>query len=251
MLASMDDAGVDAAILVSPYSIYRFDPSYALDLAARYSDRFRVIAPVDPSRPDIDEFVAAWAVHPHTVGLRLMLITDADVERLVSGGADKFLRAATTYSQPICLVCLGGVKRIASIPRRHPNLKIVIDHLGLHQPFVPPPPADPFAQLPDLLALADCPNVSVKVSGVPTLSHQKFPYKDIWPALEQVFNSFGIERTMWGTDWTRALEFLSLEQAVRCFVESDVLSPTDLEQLMGGTLRNIFRWTPSGRSRGR
>jgi hypothetical protein len=41
----------------------------------------------------------------------------------------------------------------------------VIDHLGLPQPHEPPPPAQPFADLPKLLALAAHDNVAVKVSG--------------------------------------------------------------------------------------
>ena len=36
----------------------------------------------------------------------------------------------------------------------NPQTQVVIDHLGLPQPFEPPAPAEPFADLPKLLALA-------------------------------------------------------------------------------------------------
>ena len=39
---------------------------------------------------------------------------------------------------------------------------LILDHLGLEQPFHPPAPPEPFADLPGLLALADCDNVAVK-----------------------------------------------------------------------------------------
>jgi predicted TIM-barrel fold metal-dependent hydrolase len=41
----------------------------------------------------------------------------------------------------------------------------VIDHLGLPQPHEPPVPAEPFADLPKLLALAPHDNIAVKISG--------------------------------------------------------------------------------------
>jgi hypothetical protein len=36
-----------------------------------------------------------------------------------------------------------------------------------------------------------------------TLSPQPFPYRDIWDPLGRVFDVFGFDRCMWGTDWTR------------------------------------------------
>ena len=42
----------------------------------------------------------------------------------------------------------------------------MIDHLGLTQPFELPVPADAWADLPKLLALAAHPNIAVKISGV-------------------------------------------------------------------------------------
>ena len=34
MVAAMDAVGVDGALLVSPYTMYRYDASYALDVRA-------------------------------------------------------------------------------------------------------------------------------------------------------------------------------------------------------------------------
>jgi len=58
-------------------------------------------------------------------------------------------------------------------------------------PTRPPPPAQPFADLPKLLALAAHDNVAVKVSGACTLAHEPFPYRDIWDPLGRVFDAFG------------------------------------------------------------
>ena len=121
----------------------------------------------------------------------------------------------------------------------------VIDHVGLVQPFLPPPPSEPFADLVNVLSLAELDNVSIKISGAGTLSHQPFPYPDIWGPLDKVFKAFGLDRCMWGTDWTRAVELLDYEQGVEAFRVTDQLSDTERATLMGGSLTKIYKWSPS------
>jgi predicted TIM-barrel fold metal-dependent hydrolase len=70
------------------------------------------------------------------------------------------------------------LEQAAQPAARNPDTQLVIDHLGLQQPFEPPP-AQPFAELPKVLALAAHPNIAIKISGACTLSHEPFPYKDI------------------------------------------------------------------------
>ena len=53
MVAAMDAVGVDGAILVSPFSLYRYDASYALEVHAKHPDRFALVKPVDPTRPGV------------------------------------------------------------------------------------------------------------------------------------------------------------------------------------------------------
>ena len=121
---------------------------------------------------------------------------------------------------------------------------MVVDHVGLVQPFEPPPPPEPFADLANVLSLAECDNVAIKISGACTLSHQPFPYPDIWERLSKIFDSFGFDRCMWGTDWTRAVKLLTYEQGVEAFRVTDQLSDSERSALMGGTLAEIYNWSP-------
>jgi predicted TIM-barrel fold metal-dependent hydrolase len=93
-----------------------------------------------------------------------------------------------------------------------------------------------------VLALAAYPNVAIKISGACTLSHQPFPYNDIWDPLARVFDAFGLDRCMWGTDWTRATGLLTFEQSVEAFRVTDRLSDSDRAVLMGGALERIYNW---------
>ena len=61
MVAAMDAVGVDGALLVSPWTMYRFDASYALEAHARHPDRFAVIKPVDPNDDAAADTIADWA----------------------------------------------------------------------------------------------------------------------------------------------------------------------------------------------
>jgi L-fuconolactonase len=128
---------------------------------------------------------------------------------------------------------------------RNPNTRLVIDHLGLNQPFEPPAPVDAWADLPKQLALAAHPNIVIKISSACTLSHEPFPYKDIWDPLFRVFDAFGLNRCMWGTDWTRAVKLLTYKQGVEAFRVTDRLSDSDRATLMGEALSRVYNWSPS------
>ena len=71
------------------------------------------------------------------------------------------------------------------------------------------------------------------------------PYADIWEPLHRIFDAFGLERCLWGTDWTRAVNLLNYEQGVEAFRLTDTLSDADRAILMGGALTSIYRWSPN------
>ena len=58
MIAAMDKVGVDGAIFVSPFSMYGYDASYAVEVQQAHPDRFAIIKPVDPDNPDVADVVA-------------------------------------------------------------------------------------------------------------------------------------------------------------------------------------------------
>jgi L-fuconolactonase len=244
MVAAMDAVGVDGAVLVSPFTMYRYDASYALEVHQKHPGRFCLVKPVDPSDPAVAETIADWAATPGTVGIRLMMQRDVSTDP-ADPGLNRVLATAAQHGLPVNLMCTGRLEQAAQLAGRHPNTQVVIDHLGLPQPQEPPAPAAPFADLPKLLALAAHANVAVKISGACTLSHEPFPYQDIWEPLWRVFDAFGLDRCLWGTDWTRAVKVLTYQEGVEAFRVTDRLSDSDRATLMGGTLARIYQWSPS------
>ena len=244
MMAAMDAVGVDGAILVSPFSMYRYDASYALEVFAAHPSRFRLVKPVDPTDPTVVEAIADWASTDGTVGIRIFLRDNVSTDP-ADPGINRVLATAAQHSLAVNLACTGRLDQAAQLASRNPNTQLVIDHLGLPQPHEPPPPAEPFADLPKLLAMAAHDNIAVKISGACTLSREPFPYKDIWDPLARVFDAFGFGRCMWGTDWTRAVGLLTYEQGVESFRLTDRLSDGDRALLMGETLQRVYSWSPS------
>lgn len=246
MVAAMDAVGVDGALLVSPYATYRFDASYAVQVGAAHPGRFGLIKPVDPARPDVADDIAAWAAIPGAVGLRVLLKPDISNDP-ADPGIGRVLAAAARHGLPVNFMCWGRLEQLAGLAARHPDNAVIVDHFGLKQPFGPPPPAEPWTDLPKVLALAALPNVHIKVSGVCTMSQLAFPYVDIWEPVCRALDAFGLERCMWGTDWTRTSPLLTYEQGVRAFQVTDRLSDSDRAALMGGTLAQVYRWSPTPR----
>ena len=160
-------------------------------------------------------------------------------------GLNRILSAGARFGLPVNVLCWDKLTLLSELAERHPQTQIVVDHVGLRQPFEPPPPADPFADLPGVLNLARHDNVAIKISGVCTLSHRPYPFDDLWQPLGQIFEAFGIERCMWGTDWTRAVGLLTYEQGVQAFRVSAQLSDAERSTLMGGSLSRIYNWSPT------
>src|SRR5438132_712234 len=162
MVAAMDAVGVDGAVLVSPFSMYRFDASYAVEVHRKHPGRFGLVKPVDPTDPAVEETIAEWVATPGAVGIRLMLRPEVSSDP-ADPGINRVLAAAARRGAPVNLLCWGRLGQVDQLARRNPEAQLVIDHLGLAQPFAPPPPAEPWADLPKLLPLAANPNVVVKI----------------------------------------------------------------------------------------
>ena len=241
MVAAMNAVGVDGALLVSPFSMYRYDPSYALGVAAKHPGRFGLIKPFDHHAEDVAEQIEDWARTPGVVGARIMFTPESQAE---DPGLHRMLTACAATSLPVNFLCWGKLPVAGELARRHPQTQVVIDHVGLVQPFEPPPPPQPFADLTSVVSLAECDNVAIKISGACTLSHQPFPYPDIWEPLREIFDAFGFDRCMWGTDWTRSVSLLTYELGVEAFRVTEQLSDSERSAIMGASLAAIYNWSP-------
>jgi predicted TIM-barrel fold metal-dependent hydrolase len=240
MVVAMDEVGVDAALLVSAYSVYGYDPAYALKVYAQHPSRFRLIKPFNPKSDSSYEEVIEWSKKDGVIGARIML----DNDPLTSDGIglNGILKAGAEANIPINLHCSNALPLFKELAIKHPNTQLVIDHVGITQPKKLPKPENPFANLDAVLDLAQFENVAIKISGSCTLSKEDFPYLDIWPYLHKIFDAFGLERCLWGTDWTRTSPLLTYREGVDSFKLTNQLTDSEKALLMGKNLMKIYNW---------
>jgi predicted TIM-barrel fold metal-dependent hydrolase len=243
MVAAMDKVGVDGAIFISAFSLYGYDASYAVEVQRAHPDKFGIVKPVDPDDPAVADVVAEWKKAPGAVGVRIFLRHE-EKRAANDPGHDRILRAAARHDLPVNILCWGNIDAGIALMDRHPDTRFILDHLGILQPRVPPAPPNAWADLPKVLDLAKRPNVVIKVSGACTLSHQPYPFEDIWEPLGRIFDAWGFERCLWGTDWTRAFAVVNYEQAVEPFRQTTRLSESERAMIMGGACAKAYGWSP-------
>ena len=144
MVAAMDEVGVDGAIFISAFGLYRYDASYAVEVQRAHPDRFAIVKPVNPDDPAVDDVIAAWKKTPGTVGIRIMLTKEPGRDRdPADPGLDRIARSAVKHDFPVNILCWGNLDAGTALIDRHPDTRFIIDHLGILQPRMPPAPPQP------------------------------------------------------------------------------------------------------------
>ena len=247
-VAAMDKLGIDGAIFISAFSIYGYEASYAVEVQRKHPGRFALVKPVDPDDPAVADVIADWKKTPGAVGVRIMMTKEPGRDRPPTHpGLDRIVRAAIKHGFPINVLFWGNLDAGTALIDRHPDARFIIDHLAILQPRTPPAPPQPWADLPKVLELAKRKNAVIKVSGACTLSQKPYPFPDIWDPLARLFDAWGFERCLWGTDWTRAFAVVNYEQAVKPFLETKRLSDSERAMLMGGACAKAYGWSPQKR----
>jgi len=244
MAAAMDAVGVDGAIFISSFSMYQYDSRYAVEVQQAHPSRFGLVKPVNPGDPAVADVIAEWKKTPGTVGIRIMMTPEAERDP-TDPGLDVILREAVRHDFPVNMLSWGNIDAGIAVVDRPPDTRFIIDHLSILQPRTPPAAPEPWADLPKVLDLAKRPNAVIKISGACTLSHEPYPFPDIWDPLARVFDAWGLDRCLWGTDWTRAFAVVNYEQAVESFRLTDRLSDSDRKVLMGGACAKAYDWSPT------
>src|SRR5256712_3295227 len=139
MVAAMDMVGVDGAIFISAFSMYRYDASYAVEVQRAHPGRFALVKPVDPDNPAVADVIADWKKTPGAVGIRIILTKEAN-RTPDDPGLDRICRAAAGQDFPVNVLFWGNLDAGTSLIDRHPDTRFVVDHLGILQPTAPPAP---------------------------------------------------------------------------------------------------------------
>ena len=236
----MDEAGVERVVIVPPtLEGERLD--YAQEAVKRYPGRFAIMARIALNQPERAARFATWRDQPGVLGVRLNFGA-TEAKWLTDGTADWFWPAVEKANLPVMFLTTGQLPLFANIAERHPQLPLIIDHMGVssamaHKKLVP----ETVAQA---AALAKYPNVSVKLSSAPLMSNESYPFKDMTPHIRRLYDAFGPQRCYWGTDVTNSYAKATYRQRVTHFTEElPFLSEADKDLIMGRAIVARLRWS--------
>ena len=239
LLVEMDAHGVDWAVLVQT-SWSTWDNGYIADSVARYPLRFIGHGLLDPLHPDNAAQARYWVQERGLAGFRFHPMYYPDEKVLLRPQNDALWEELAALPAVIQVhLRSGDADQVAAIARRHPQLTLIVDHMGY-----PDVQADPAAFQP-IVDLARCDNVHLKLSDVAGRSAQSFPYADVHPFIRRLHHAFGAQRMVWGTGYPGHHRtkhgWPTLDQELRLVREGlPFLRPWEVDRILGGTAAEIW-----------
>ena len=163
-------------------------------------DRVRgVVGWVDLRSPNVRTDLERLAAHPKFAGVRHVVQDEQDPRFLIKEDFVRGMRVLHEFGLTYDLLIIPRqIAGAIDLVRLLPGQPFVIDHCA--KPNIKKGArADWEAGFREL---AKAPNVMCKVSGLVTeADHQHWKPEDLRPYLDVVFEAFGPERLMWGSDW--------------------------------------------------
>jgi len=231
LLKQIDRSGVEKAVLVQ-YSAGHPSPgninnTYICQCAREYPHRLVAVGMVDWTKEYALEVLEYWVKEQGIQGIRM-------AGTAKSPGANKYAIWEKAAELGINISVTGNLKPIAEIAERFLDLNLQIEHCGM-----------PSINGDVVLNLSKHPNVSVKFSlaGLQELSHQPYPHRNTHTFFKRIYNSFGPERIMWGSDFPPCLEYASYEECLD-FIRKKIeyLTEEDKDYILGKTTLKMYRF---------
>jgi L-fuconolactonase len=236
--ALIEEAGVSRAVLVPPPWIAR-DPDYSLAAARAEPNRFGVVGLFDLTAPDARAQLERWR-EPGMLGVRITPLRAPDDALLTDPALDWFWATAQETRLPVKVFLPANIAALEPILARFPDLRLIIDHAGRRTRGGLKDEAL-WTDAHELHALARYPDITVKVSSLPSFSSQPYPFRNLHPHIRAIYDAFGPQRMMWGSDVTRLTS--SYAENIRLFTEAlDFLSDDDKAWIMGRTAAKVLDW---------
>lgn len=232
LLATMDAAGVDAAVVVQAIGAYGYDCSYAMDAALAAPERLALVVAVDMAGPNPTGDLRTMVERAPVRAVRVFGVGNADPGWLTDGrGLDLWKTSADLGIGTVPTLWGRDLPPLRALIEAVPGVPVAIDHCG----FPDLGDGPPFPDLENLLALADLPAVHLKVS-----THVLEPVGDAADLVDLLAARFGPERICWGSDHpqTHSMPYASMVDLGRHAARR--LPGDAREAFLAGTARRLW-----------
>lgn len=208
------ESTTDACILVQAAPDER-ETLFLFDIARQADGVLGVIGWVDMEADDATQRIVALVDKGQGLlrGIRPMVQDIPDTEWLARPSLDRAFDCLRDHGLVFdALVDNRHLRALSQRLTRHPGLITVVDH------GAKPNIADgQFASWAGAIArVAQVPDVACKLSGLLTLAGPNNGMAAIEPYVAHIFESFGGQRVMWGSDWPVLTTHASYEQWKAC-----------------------------------
>ena len=238
LLPVLQKNGIDGSVLVQTCHT-EDDNRFMLKLADENNFIKGVVGWVNLQSFNVEDRLKHYAQYHKMKGFRHVLQADPDEQFMLRDSFKHGISLLNKYNFTYDILIYPNHLKYASIlVAGFPDQKFVVDHLA--KPYIKSKEIDGWKK--DIIALSKHQNVYCKVSGMLTeASWYSWRTDDFTPYLDVVFNAFGINRLMYGSDWpvcllaggyNRALEILQLY--------TSKLSLHEQEQLFGGNAIEFY-----------
>jgi L-fuconolactonase len=238
LAAELAANGIDASIAVQADQSEN-ETRFLLDLAESNERIAGVVGWVDLLSPRVGESLESFSHSPKLRGFRHIAQSELDDrfltrENFVNGVAQ--LRAfGFTYDILIYQKQLPAAMELAA---RLPDQRFVVDHIA--KPEIKAKKTSPWSA--QMKEIAQNKNVFCKISGMVTEADWKqWRPSDFKPYLDVVFDAFGADRLMFGSDWPVCLlaaTYRQVKQLVEEYVEG--FTKSDKEMIFGGNAARFY-----------
>lgn len=230
-------AGLDRAVVVQAADTVA-ETEFMLDLAARSASIAGVVGWAPFDRPEGPDVLARLAENPLFKGVRPMIQEIPDDDWMLGETLGPSFRAAVELD--IALDAQVRPRHLANLYKllqRHPDLKLVIDHAG--KPEIAEGHFETWAG--DMRRLAADTAALVKFSGLVNEADLAWSVDDLRPYAELLFERFGPERIMFGSDWPvvrLAAEYDAWFRAAEALTAG--LDEADIDRIFGATAARFY-----------
>ncbi|MBI3666893.1 MAG: amidohydrolase [Acidobacteria bacterium] len=240
LLRLMHANGVSHTVIIQVI-YYRWDNTYARDVIRQHQGKFLGVCRVNPQSPGARADLSRLVKEDGFRGVRISPAADAAGDWISGPLMPPLWRRAQELEVPMTV--LTSTTRLPEAGRlieRHPALDVVIDHMA------DCPPGRP-AELEKLLALERFPRVYVKISHTWSLSRQPYPYRDTHDQVHKLYDAFGPQRLMWGTDWPLVEGYCGYARALALVRdELKFLNEEDKRWILGQTVERLWPFGAGG-----